>query len=253
LSSSRFHIRHFERLGSTNAYATSLPTADAPHRTVIVTDDQFAGRGQKGNTWYAAPGQNLTFSLILRLSGWRAEDVFYLSKCAALMLMQATRELLPQSEVLIKWPNDLLIDGQKAVGILIENQLEGAHLRGSILGIGLNVNQIHFDEAIRQRTTSLKLASGQDFSPRLVLLKLLEAWEPLEELLLARDWPRINRLYLKGLYGYQETRLVRIEDEIMEAMIVGVEASGRLALVIAEEVRYFDIKEVHILLPSEYP
>ncbi|HYZ23046.1 MAG TPA: biotin--[acetyl-CoA-carboxylase] ligase [Rhodopila sp.] len=131
----QFIIRHHDRIGSTNDEARRLIAEGAPHGTVVHADEQTAGRGRLAHTWFSPPG-NLYMSIILR-TGLPIMRAAELSFVAALTVADTVEALLPrQAPVLLKWPNDVLVNGGKIAGILLEH-VEDA----TILGIGLNVLQ----------------------------------------------------------------------------------------------------------------
>lgn len=126
--------------GSTNSELAAR--VDAPHGAVVATREQSAGRGQRGNSWEAEPGKNLTFSLLLRPSRLPAARQFELSMAVSLAIADAIDSLLPEGlHTSIKWPNDIYIGLEKVCGILIENKLAGSMIERSIVGVGINVNQ----------------------------------------------------------------------------------------------------------------
>jgi BirA family biotin operon repressor/biotin-[acetyl-CoA-carboxylase] ligase len=128
-----FHIQHHERIGSTNDEARQLAAAGAPHGTVVHADEQIAGRGRFGRTWFSPPG-NLYLSVLLRLDLPPAATS-ELGFVTALTVADAVDALLPkQIKSTLKWPNDVLVDDGKIAGILIE-QADAAQ----IIGVGLNV------------------------------------------------------------------------------------------------------------------
>ncbi len=248
----KFRIQHFERLPSTNAYAAELLRQAPQAGTVIWADDQYAGRGQKGNTWQVEAGQNLTFSLIVypRL---RAPNLYYLSKATALALQETVQELLPSALVQIKWPNDLLVNGYKVAGILIENQLEGTHIRSSILGIGLNVNQRSFPPELRDQASSLCQWTDDPLSLKGVLMPLLESLQQWLAQVEERRFSDLNEAYLARLYGYRQPISVSLGGRVQSARLLGVEPSGRLVLDLNGRQRAFDVKEVRLLPRPEAP
>ena len=233
--------------GSTNSLAMDLLADQTPEGTVIWARHQSEGRGQKGNSWEVAPGQNLTFSLIYYPRFLENKEIFSLSKMVSIALHDLLTEKLPDAEVLIKWPNDLLVNKQKIAGILIENQFEGNRLKGTVIGIGLNVNQLVFPEALKSRTTSMKLASGQDFDVRQLLWDLLARLEGGYLRLRAGQKSLLDRQYYHRLYGYQEMVLVEVDGVVGEWMIMGVESSGKLAATQGQKIRYFDFKEIRFV------
>ncbi len=133
-------IEWIDSCQSTNTLLTSLP--DAPHGYVIVTKAQTAGRGQRGNSWEAEPGQNLTFSMLLRPQRISARRQFELSMLVSLAIVNVLDRYV--ENVAIKWPNDIYVGDKKICGILIENTLSDSLLARSIVGVGLNVNQKRF-------------------------------------------------------------------------------------------------------------
>ena len=125
--------------------------------TVIVSKDQTAGRGQRGNVWLTKPGMNLTFSIVLKYEQMclrmKALDQFAISEMTALSVI----DLLARYgiDARIKLPNDIYVGDKKICGILIEHSLQGEYLSHSIVGIGLNVNQVVFDPSLPDPTSML--------------------------------------------------------------------------------------------------
>lgn len=126
---------------STSRVAAELGP-EAEHGLVVTTPCQTAGRGQRGNSWEAEPGKNLTFSVVLR-PDWPALRQFELSMLTAVVVAQCTEQLI-EMPVRVKWPNDIYVGDRKICGILFENSLAGTKLDRAIIGIGLNLNQRQF-------------------------------------------------------------------------------------------------------------
>lgn len=234
-------------LESTNDYAQVLLSSQPPDGTVIRAGHQTRGRGQKGNTWVDEPGKGLTMSMILYPSTLSANRAFDLSRIAALALKKTIEEFAPGKKVEIKWPNDILLNGKKVAGILIENQVEGLFVKRSVIGVGLNVNQSSFPPEIAESATSLFLECGKEFNIDSVMEKSLEIFEPYYLLLRSGKAQSIEQDYLRNLRGYQENIEVKIGDSLQTRMMVGVDAQGRLALEIDGKLKYFDIKEVEVI------
>ena len=111
---------------STNSLLNELNDhQELPEGTVLVTDHQTAGRGQRGNVWEAAQGMNLTFSILLRPKFLEAKDQFRLNMAVSLAIANSLQSCLSQG-IKLKWPNDILVDGKKIGGVLIESQLQGS-------------------------------------------------------------------------------------------------------------------------------
>jgi BirA family biotin operon repressor/biotin-[acetyl-CoA-carboxylase] ligase len=152
-------IYTFESIDSTNNCARALASCWAPEGTVVHAELQTAGRGRLGRTWEANPNENLTFSLILR-PGSAPVSVNLLPLLVAVAVGEAVKTVTG-TEPECKWPNDLLINGKKFAGILLEGSLKQEELEFVVVGIGINVNQMTFPHELAERATSLRLATGQ--------------------------------------------------------------------------------------------
>jgi BirA family biotin operon repressor/biotin-[acetyl-CoA-carboxylase] ligase len=141
-----FDVRHHDKIGSTNDEARRLAAEGAPHGTVVHADEQTAGRGRLSHTWFS-PAGNLYLSILLR-TGQPASRIAELSFLTALAVADTVEALLPrQIRAMLKWPNDVLVNGGKIAGILLE-QADDA----TIIGIGLNVLQA---PSVAYKTTTI--------------------------------------------------------------------------------------------------
>ena len=131
-------IKWFAELDSTNNEARR--TLDAlDNFSVLATESQTAGRGQGEHTWYATPGRNLTFTVVLRPRLLPARDGILITHITTVSLVKYLE--YHGVEARIKWPNDIWVGDKKICGILIENVLDGQYVQASIIGIGLNINE----------------------------------------------------------------------------------------------------------------
>jgi BirA family biotin operon repressor/biotin-[acetyl-CoA-carboxylase] ligase len=148
----QFVVQHHDSIGSTNDEARRLAAAGAPDGTVVHADEQTAGRGRMSHTWFSPPG-NLYLSVILR-TGDPVNRIAELSFVAALAVADTVDALLPrQTRALLKWPNDVLVNGAKIAGILLEHADDA-----TIAGIGLNVLQA--PSGASYRTTTIVASGG---------------------------------------------------------------------------------------------
>ena len=168
-----YKIVHFKEIDSTNNQARR-DMEPASDRTVWLADFQTSGRGQKGNGWESRPGENLTFSMLLKPKAFLPERQFSLSQAVALSVMECLREY--GADTKIKWPNDIYAGDRKICGILIENTISGDKLSASIAGIGININQQEFSPAI-PNPVSLSLLTGKMHDPFRILESFLEKFE----------------------------------------------------------------------------
>lgn len=232
---------------STQTLATQFLGSQPPEGTVVLTRHQTAGRGQAGNTWFSMPGVNLTFSTILYPAFLSVSAVFQLNRWASVAVAQALDHFLPPGLSAIKWPNDVLISRRKVCGMLFQNTVEGSKVRNAIVGIGINVNQQDFPPQYG-KATSLALALGHPVSVDELLSMLLEKMEAGYLALRSGRTEALEAEYLRRLYGYQETLPFRIDGEEVQAHLIGVEASGRLALERYGRITTYDLKQVEFIL-----
>lgn len=134
-------IKWVDSIASTNTAIAADPLA--AHGDVLATVEQTAGRGQRGNSWEATPGKNLTFSMVLRPRVIPPAEAFAISMLTCMSVADVIAQAMNRHDVLIKWPNDIYVNNDKICGILIENSF-GSHIHRSIIGVGINVNQETF-------------------------------------------------------------------------------------------------------------
>ena len=159
--------------GSTNDDALLAARSGAPHGSVFVADEQTAGRGRRGHTWLATPGESLLFSVLLRPS-FALAQTSALTLAIGLALRDAVAPLISSAPEL-KWPNDLLVSGKKLAGVLVESQLQGDQLQSVVVGVGLNVSTREFPAEIAATATSLALLGATRLDRESLLFDLLEA------------------------------------------------------------------------------
>jgi len=239
-------IIELDVVDSTNNYAANLLSqTNVVEGTVIMAHYQSHGRGQMGNEWLTEPGQNLTCSIVLHPRFLLAGNSFMLSKAVALAVRNVLFELLQKEDILIKWPNDILADKLKIAGILIENQWHQQKLI-SIIGIGINVNQLFSSSALR--ATSCRMIGGKELSIQLVMKVLCEQLEKMYLQLGRMDFNGINDNYYDHLMYYRQSRSFRIGNELLQATLLGVQDDGKLALqLLSGEIKYLAIKEVEFI------
>lgn len=240
-------IHRYPKLQSTNSEAAKLAES-LSHGDIIITDEQTAGRGQRGNSWEAEPGKNLTFSIFLRPRELKAAESFKLSMAISIAIIKAVEELIPSSEFRIKWPNDIYWRDKKLAGILIENSFQGQNVYHSIIGIGLNVNQLEF-RSDAPNPVSLAQIAGKEFELEQVL-KLVSDTILSQENILQRPEKELIEKYHNLLWRSEGKFLWREPGgEPFEAEIASVAPSGHLTLKkIDGLLRSYAFKEVSPIL-----
>jgi BirA family biotin operon repressor/biotin-[acetyl-CoA-carboxylase] ligase len=157
------NICHYFKVSSTNTAALEAAGAGAPEGSVFVAEQQTAGRGRGVHEWESQKSVGIYCSVILRPT-LPPSEMLPLSLATGLAVDAAVRELDPDSHPDLKWPNDLLIHGKKFGGILTEMNAEPTRVRYAVVGIGINVNQANFLSDLEPIATSLRLASGREWS-----------------------------------------------------------------------------------------
>lgn len=228
---------------STNDIAASLvPQNDIYEGTVIVTENQTSGKGQRGNDWEAGPKMNLTFSVILRPVFLQISDQFYLNIIISLAIYDLLEKHLPHG-LKIKWPNDIYYNDNKLGGILIENTIKNNKIESTIAGIGLNVNQTKFRyvDAI-----SLSMILGKRLNLENLLNDLLVKIEKRYLQLKSGARGQLQEGYLHRLYWLNEDHIFKGQG-FFNGVIKGIGNTGKLAIEVDGEVKYFDLKEVKFI------
>ncbi|MFH0847410.1 MAG: biotin--[acetyl-CoA-carboxylase] ligase [Chloroflexota bacterium] len=170
------HILYYPALGSTMDAARKEAQVHAPEGTVVLAEEQTAGRGRLRRNWLTPRGSCLAFSLILYPDSSRLPYLIMVASLAVLRGIEAVTGIKPQ----IKWPNDVLIRGKKVSGILIENELRGSEVAYAVIGIGVNVNlELAGVPEISQVATSLSAELGRPVSREKILSSLLNEFERL--------------------------------------------------------------------------
>ncbi|OGF17498.1 MAG: biotin--[acetyl-CoA-carboxylase] ligase, partial [Candidatus Edwardsbacteria bacterium RIFOXYD12_FULL_50_11] len=129
---------YFDRLDSTSSHLAELSKGLAGQGTVVIAEQQTAGRGRQGNSWYSPPGPGLYFSLLLKpkLPSIKLSGLTLALGCSAAEAI----EKVVKNPIAVKWPNDLYCNSRKVGGILTEMQSHGGLIDNAVVGIGLNVN-----------------------------------------------------------------------------------------------------------------
>ncbi|MFD2516170.1 biotin--[acetyl-CoA-carboxylase] ligase [Pontibacter locisalis] len=230
---------------STNSEAQQLLIKnEATEGCTVVTAQQTAGRGQRGNTWEAEPGKNITLSVVLSPKFLAVKHQFYLNMAVSLAVLDLLHEF-GAKQAQVKWPNDLFFQDRKLGGILIENAINSLTLQHSIVGIGLNVNQLQFGYTT---ATSLAKILGNSLDLEKVTLRLLELLEKRYLELRNGKTAKLKYEYLQSLYRYQEEHFFSVDNKLVKGQILGVGEDGRLAVEVNGEVRYFAFKEISYVI-----
>ena len=211
---------------------------------IVVTDFQTKGKGQRGSLWLSEKGKNLLFSILLKPHFLNASDGYLLNIIVGLAIRSTLNNLLKGSDILLKWPNDVYVDGNKIAGILIETSLQSNSIQDAVVGIGLNVNQSHFSSL---SATSLRIITGESFDLGEVLEKILIEIETYYQLLREGAKGKILHEYHDVMLWKGEIHTFLVSNQKIEGVILGINSSGNLVMDCSGTQRVFGVKEITFL------
>ncbi len=167
-------VHHALETGSTNDDARAAAKEGAPSGAVWIAEHQTKGRGRQGRQWLSSVGENLLFSVLLR-PGFEARDMPPVTLAVGIGVLRALVQASGRDDLAIKWPNDIVMrdDLRKVAGILVESTVTGGVLEALVIGVGINVNQLDFQETIRSGATSMAAVVGRGFDRSHVLVSVL--------------------------------------------------------------------------------
>ncbi len=230
---------------STNKYAAGLIADKKIEKpTLIYTLQQNSGKGLGQNTWHSQAGKNLLFSLVV-FSDIKAEEHFKLNMIVSLSICEFL--LLKGIEVKIKWPNDIYCQNKKIAGILIENNICGNLIESSIIGVGLNLNQIEYPSELKN-PISLKQIKNTvydiDIEAKLIAQILIDKLEQFK----SKSFTTVLKYYNKKLYRFGLFSKFRDKDEEFSGRIKNVNDNGQLIICDTESItRLYNFKEIELL------
>ena len=238
----KHNIIKLSDVDSTNNYALSLKESKVfKEGLVIISDFQTKGRGQRGNNWESEKGKNLIISVVIELN-ISIEKQFDISKIASFSVMDCLLSLGIESK--IKWPNDIFIDKHKIAGILIQNVISSNIITHSVIGIGLNVNQLIFDD-YTPKATSLKLELSQNFVLEEIQSKLLNSMQ--NRIKDYRSGADTEVEYLNALFQKDKVSVFAKKSQKFNGIIRGVTDRGLLIIEAENSIKNFDLKEIKML------
>jgi len=236
-----------KEVDSTNNYLKDLLSNSKPvvEGTVIMAEAQYAGRGQQQNKWLSEPGKNLTFSLLLKPSFLPVNQQFDLTRAISLGVIDALKPHFGE-HVKIKWPNDIYINDRKLGGMLIENLLQGSSIKHSVVGIGLNVNQVNFPEGAAN-PISFKQILHKDYDLQTILLEICKNIEVRYLQLKAGKTELIRSIYTDSLLGLNDTRHFKSNGIVFIGIITGVTPEGLLKVKQNDTEMLYNLKEIEFI------
>jgi BirA family biotin operon repressor/biotin-[acetyl-CoA-carboxylase] ligase len=216
-------IFSFDTIDSTNTFARSLKGNELSHGTLVIAEEQSAGRGRMNRQWVGETGKNLLFSIVV-MPDFSHEKISLLPFAGSLAVSDAIESVTGLSTT-CKWPNDVLINNKKVCGMLLETATGAPVIEKVILGIGINVNQEQFPEDLQHKATSLTNECGTTVDRIRLLQLVLEEFEnryaqlaQFPPLQLLNDWKMKALLFgkkitvLESEFSYDATAIDLAED-----------------------------------------
>ena len=220
------NILYYETTDSTNLRIRQAGDEGAPHGTLAVADRQTAGRGRRGRTWESPAGSSIYMSVLLR-PDIAPNKASMLTLVMALSVAEGIQQCIPIIQ--IKWPNDIIVNGKKLVGILTEMSAQVDYINHVTVGVGINVNMTAFQEEIADTATSLRLECGHAVKRAPLIAAVMERLEENYEIFLeTEDLSGLMERYSALLVNRDRDVRIIGEKETYQAHAIGIDRTGEL-------------------------
>lgn len=240
-----YDIYRLDKIDSTNSYLLKLGDEGFPEGTAVVADEQTNGRGRFGRKWEAEPLSNLLFSLLLRPTFLLRDEVFILTFAAAVAVAEALEDVAHiQPE--LKWPNDVILDGKKVCGILLESSFDSDKLNHVVLGIGMNVNQMKFPLDISDKAISLSLFTGKKYDRDEILFAILNSFSSIYEVLRMRDFYSVMKRWRDRSRMFGRRIKLSLASKTFEGICYDITDEGAIVIQTPEDLQKFTAGEITI-------
>ena len=232
------NIEYYNRLDSTNTEAWELVEEDNNHGTIVITENQTNGKGQKNKTWGMVPGKSLVFSLILT-KNYPIDHSGLICLSVSLALIESLNKRGLDAQ--LKWPNDLLIDGKKIGGILCETKIEKNDIKNMVIGVGVNVNEsiAEHDESIQKNLTTMFEVSKHPHQRELIVAEFINSFELMLNKL-STEPNQIIEEWLDKCMHLNEKILFLQNEKILEGVFCGLDNNGFAKIEIDNKVKSYN-------------
>lgn len=231
-------------IDSTNEYIKKIKDSIQDNEIAVITFNQTLGKGQMGKVWSSEPNKNVCISIIFKELGINVANNFKLNIIVSLLLVKILKNI-GLKELSVKWPNDILSDGKKLCGILIELNIKKTDITQSIIGIGLNVNQSYFGDLINATSILNSINSHSNLDE--ISLKIISEFENFRNYLDNSNFNKLKREYLELLYGYNIEKKFRISGNVFEGEIIDINSGGMLVVKINGKKLKFKNQEIELI------
>jgi len=227
-------IEYYQRLGSTNLEAWDLiENNEASHGMIVITDNQFQGKGRNGKSWFMSPSKGLAMSLVM-LEPLSLKKAELISIAAGVAVAKALKNRGGKPK--LKWPNDILLGSKKCGGILCESRISGQTVNSMVIGIGLNINETEndFPEKLSQSATSLSIETQHSNQRELVCAMVFTFFEQLLD-----DLDSVTNEWTNYCAHLNEITSFNHNGVTQHGMFKGINDRGQAQIEIEEEVQLF--------------
>ena len=241
------NIIKLDAINSTNDYLkTLIQRRFVENFTIIIAENQTNGRGQMGSEWSVEQGKNLTFSVLVKDLLLEINHIFHLNVAVAVSVVDAL-SFLEIKDLTIKWPNDIMAEGKKIGGILIENSIKSDGEIFSIVGIGLNVNQKNFEYL--PKASSISILKDREFDKHEILATILQNLGRNISLIMNKNTAPIWEKYHTVLYKKNVPMpFENAQGQKFMGIIQNVNQEGKLLIKLEDDsINQFDIRQIKML------
>lgn len=220
-------VRYFKTIDSTNNKAKRMAEEGASHGTLVLAEEQTQGKGRRGKSWNMQKGSAIAMTIVVRPQ-IRPEKASMLTLIMGLAVAKACRRLL-NLDTMIKWPNDIVLNGKKICGILTEMSTEMNVINYLVIGAGINVNISHFPEEIQGVATSLKLETGKEMNRAEIIQECMSRFEEYyEKFMKTVDFSALQKEYNEILVNYDREVCVMEPGNEYSGISRGINDKGEL-------------------------
>ena len=224
-------------IDSTNEYIKLNKSFFSQNSLVVYSFNQTNGKGQRGKIWTSQPYKNICISFYNKIEKTSNETLLKTNLFASLSVLEILK-LYDIPKLKIKWPNDIMSGNKKIAGILIENSFFRKKIVDSIIGIGLNVNQIDFD--LITDATSMKILKNESFDLNKLSNEFIKKFSLLEFQIKKLSKAGLLKKFSSNLYGLRKKQKFQIDNKIVEGYIFGISDDYRLKVMIEKQIKHFD-------------
>ena len=231
-------------IDSTNEYIKLNKSLFSQNSLVVYSFNQTNGKGQRGKIWSSQPYKNICTSLYNKIEKTSDEILFKTNLFTSLAVLEILK-FYDIPKLKIKWPNDIMSGNKKIAGILIENSFFRNKIVDSIIGIGLNVNQIDFD--LITGATSMKILKNESFDLNKLFKEFIKKFSLLEHQIKNLSKDELVKKFTFHLYGLRKKQKFEIGNKVVEGSVLGISDDYRLKVQIDKQTKYFDNGQIKLI------